>query len=56
MAYFYSSDKETSFNNDIVNADVFKSFQYKAKLEGEPNNDSGILKNETIFLLLKYLN
>ena len=32
--WFYSKDKATNFNANIVNSDPFKSFKYIAKLSG----------------------
>ena len=55
--WFYSKDEATSFNNNIVNTDDFKSFKYKAKLleNTEADGVNGIVKNATIALPLKYL-
>ena len=52
--WFYSNDEATNFNNDIVNTNNFKSFEYKAKLlrytvaQPAPDQAHGILKNATI--------
>ena len=55
--WLYSKDKATNFNNNIANADNFKSFKYKAKLLGNTVADRAnrILRNETIAAPLKYL-
>ena len=59
--WFYSKDEATNLNNDIVNANKFKSFRCKIKLVGEtvaqpaPNNNDRTLKNEAIEVPLKYL-
>ena len=59
--WFYSKDEATNFNADIENNNAFKSFEYKTKLVGETkaqptlDNNSGILKNATIAMPLKYL-
>ena len=57
----YSKDESTYFNNNIENANDFKSFKYKTKLLGNivtqpnPNQANAILKNATITVLSKYL-
>ena len=59
--WFYSKDEAANINNNIANANNFKSFKYKAKLLGNtfaqpaPNATNGILKNATIAVPLKYL-
>ena len=57
VLWFYFKDEANDFNN-IANDDNFKSFKYKAKLLGAqpaPNAASGILKNATTAVPLKYL-
>ena len=53
---FYSKNEATNFNDNIANIDHFKSFKYKINsLENtEADGDSGILKNATIAVPLKY--
>ena len=55
--WVYSNDEEINLSYDIVNGFVFK-FKLIGETvnESEPNNDSGILKNATTAVLLKYLN
>ena len=59
--WFYLKMEATNFNNNIENADNFKSFKYNAKLiqkavaKPTPNNSNGILKNTKIDMPLKYL-
>ena len=59
--WFYSKDEVTSFINDIVNTNSFKSFKYKAILLGKivaqlnPNEANGILRNASIAVPLKYV-
>ena len=58
---FSSKDEAIDFDNNVANTDDFKSLKYKAKLlgntEAKPNenNASGILKNATTTVPLKYL-
>ena len=51
-------DEETNFNADIQDTNNLKSFSFTAKLLQNTVEDeaNGILKNETIAVLLKYLN
>ena len=51
-------DEETNFNADIQDTNNLKSFNFTAKLLQNTVEDeaNGILKNETIAVLLKYLN
>ena len=51
-------DEETNFNVDIQDTNNLKSFNFTAKLLQNTVEDeaNGILKNETIAVLLKYLN
>ena len=57
--WFYPKDEASNFNNNIVNTDNFKSFNYKAKLLGNtvaqsnPNQANGIPKNAAIAVPLK---
>ena len=53
----FSKDEATNLNNDIVNSDNFESFKYKDKLLENTVAIStyGILRNITIFVLVKYL-
>ena len=59
--WFYSKDKATKFNADIVNTNAFKCFKYKAKLlentvaQPAPNQTHEILKNATIAAPLQCL-
>ena len=59
--WFYSKDAATDFNYRIANTDDLKFFKYMAKLledtetQPNPNNATGILKNATIPVSLKYL-
>ena len=46
--WFYSKDKATNFNTNIVDANNFKSFKYKTKLIGSTAAANGILENATI--------
>ena len=60
-SWFYSKDEVTSFINDIVNTNSFKSFKYKAILLGKivaqlnPDEANGILRNASIAVPLKYV-
>ena len=55
--WFYSKEKGTTFNADIVDNNNFKSFEYRPKLLGNTKADgkNGILKNATIAVPLKHL-
>ena len=59
--WFYCKDEAVNFNNYIANTEAFKSLKYIDKLLGNivaqptSNNDNGILKNEAVAVLLKYL-
>ena len=59
--WLYSKNETTNFNNDIATDVNLKSFKYKAKLlentvtQPAPNAASGILRNATISVPLKYL-
>ena len=61
--WFCSKHEATDFHADIFNDDNFKPFKYKAKLlrnteimnQSAPNSAHGIMKNEAIAVLLKYL-
>ena len=58
--WFYSKDKATNFNADIVNDNYFKSFEYKAKLLGNTaaqadNAVNGILKKWNNYCAIKIL-
>ena len=59
--YLYSTNEATNLNNNIENADNFKSFKYEAKLLGNtvaqphPNQVNRFLKLAAIAVLLKYL-
>ena len=59
--WFYSKDKATKFNADIVNTNAFKCFKYKAKLlentvaQPASNQTREILKNATIAAPLQCL-
>ena len=55
--WLYSKDEATDFNANNANTDNFKSFTFKSKLLGntEDDNASGILKNATTVVSLKYL-
>ena len=55
--WFYSKDEATYFNADIANNNIFKSFEYKAKLSGNTVEDEPkeIIRNATIAFPLKYL-
>ena len=58
---FCSKDEATNFNACVENNNVYKSFEYKAKILGNtvaqpaPNQANRILKNTTIAVPLKYL-
>ena len=58
---FYFKVEATDIDNNIANANNFKSFMYKAKLlestvcQPAPNNIKIILKNARIVVPLKYL-
>ena len=56
--WFHLKDEETNFNADIQDTNNLKSFNFTAKLLQNTVEDeaNGILKNETIAVLLKYLN
>ena len=51
--WFYVKDETTNVDVDIANTNNFKSFKFKAELLGNAAN--GILQNDTIAVLLKYL-
>ena len=53
----YSKDEASSFNNDIVNTNSFKSFTYIAKLlrNTEADGVNEILRNATTVVSSKYL-
>ena len=53
--WFYSKDKATNFNADIVYSYNFKSFRCKSTLVGKTTAAIGILENATIAAPLKCL-
>ena len=54
--WFYSKNKAANFDADIANDDAFKSFKYKAKLQGNTVADRpNTTRNTTIAVSLKYL-
>ena len=55
--WFYSKDKVTDFNANIVDGNAFKSFKSQAKLLGNivPDGANGNLRNTKIAAPLKYL-
>ena len=59
--WFFSKDEASNLNNNIVNTNNFKHFEYWAKLFGNrvtqpaANTANGIGRNATITVSLKYL-
>ena len=55
--WFYTKDEAITFNANIANNNVFKSFEYKAKLLGNTvaDENNSIWKNATTTVSRKYL-
>ena len=55
--WFHSKEKATTFNADIANNNIFKSFSYKIKLlkNTVADGNNSILKNAAIVVPFKYV-
>ena len=53
---FYSKDEANDFGSNIVNTNIFKSFEYKTKLIGSTAAANGIAENAAIAVPARYLN